>query len=128
MLKFEIKKGDIGDVCITGSLNEVLADTITMIHFIYLQLLDSDKEVAKEYKKNIVENIGLAFMQHEELEKESKKKMDTLKKLGAKKSGKVLEKIEELNDILKHDGSIDEVLKAMEKVVDEYNNDDGDDE
>ena len=108
---------------IQGSLAELQADTITIVHGIYEAIKNDDKFGAELYKEGIIENINLAFDE----DKQSKKEERILPlATGGESSEAMADLLKLLNSILgkeeptEEEKTDDEIIKeVLEGGIDE---------
>lgn len=94
MLNFKCNKGE-GEISAVGNIEELMADTMTMIHTLYNDLMSHSEEHGEMFKKAMIERIEMAFMKPEEI----KAKSDEVKAKKASMNAS-LEKVADLLDEL----------------------------
>lgn len=112
MIKIEVNKGEV-DSYINGSLSEICADCITVIHAVYNQIKAEDEESAEEFKHIMSKHMSLSFNTEDEVceeirrrdeEKKEHVKEVFLKMAGMLDNGKSIEDVTEfLKEVIKNE-------------------------
>ena len=107
MIDVKVENGE-ATISASGSIEVLLADTITIVKAIHEAVIEQDEKLGETYKNLIQEDIRLAFMSEKELETEKKELEKSVLNLFSDLFGAKKEKSNEeiIREVL--EGGIDE--------------------
>lgn len=103
MIKVELNRGVFDSLELKGSVVELTADMMLIMHTMYEEMKEMNENKAELFKTSIERNVGMAFKTSKEIVEETKKNIEEAKKESEEKDdkfNKLLDKLDEVSELL----------------------------